>query len=279
MVCMGILLAMKELNGQEIVDFIKERQLHVSRGLRQAHGTTPKLVIVRTNPNPVVDIYMKLKKQYGEDIEAIVEVLDINQSKAVDEINKLNKDKTVKGIIVQLPLADKKDTDNILAAVDPVKDVDGLVPKTKFTPPTVMAIDWLLAGRNINLLGKKIVIVGRGRLVGEPLFKNWQASELNVSVVDDNTKDLAASLKDADVVVTATGQAGLIKSSMIKQDAIVVDAGVSSGENGLVGDVDDDVRLRGDVQITPKKGGVGPLTLAALYENLLQATELQYKNT
>lgn len=270
---------MKELNGQEIVDFVKQRQLRVSRSLRQASQATPKLVIIRTNPSPVVDIYMKLKQRYGEDIEAIVEVLEIDQSAAIAEINKLNRDESVKGIIVQLPLLEAKDTDKILTAVDPSKDVDGLARETKFTPPTVVAIDWLLAGHNVNLLGKKIVIVGKGRLVGEPLEKYWLACELDVSTVDDKTKDLEAALKDADVIVSATGQPGLIKSSMVKKDAIVVDAGVSAGTNGLVGDVDDDVRTRQDVRVTPKKGGVGPLTVAALFENLLQATSQQVNNT
>lgn len=270
---------MKELNGQEIVDFVKQRQLRVSRSLRQASQATPKLAIIRTNPNPVVDTYMKLKKQYGEDIEAIVEVVDIDQSEAIAEINKLNKDDSVKGIIVQLPLVDIKDTDKILATVDPSKDVDGLAPKTKFTPPTVVAIDWLLVGHNINLLGKKIVIVGKGRLVGAPLLKYWLTSGLDVSAIDENTKDLKLALKDADIIVSATGQAGLIKSDMVKTAAIVVDAGVSTGTNGLVGDVDDDVRVRSDIQITPKKGGVGPLTISALFENLLIATGQQAKNT
>ncbi len=275
----GYTIEMKELNGQEIVDFVKQRQLRVSRSLRQASQATPKLAIIRTNPNPVVDTYMKLKKQYGEDIEAIVEVVDIDQSEAIAEINKLNKDDSVKGIIVQLPLVDIKDTDKILATVDPSKDVDGLAPETKFTPPTVVAIDWLLVGHNINLLGKKIVIVGKGRLVGAPLLKYWLTSGLDVSAIDENTKDLKLALKDADVIVSATGQAGLIKSDMVKTAAIVVDAGVSTGTNGLVGDVDDDVRVRSDIQITPKKGGVGPLTISALFENLLIATGQQAKNT
>lgn len=268
---------MKELNGQEIVDFVKQRQLHVSRSLKQSGGVTPKLVIIRTNPSPVVDTYMRLKQNYGQDIEAEVEVVVLEQKDAIATINKLNKDDSVHGIIVQLPLADIKDTDQVLAAVDHEKDVDGLAPNSKFIPPTVAAIDWLLAGHNVNLLGKKIVIVGRGRLVGTPLEKHWRAAELDVSFVDDKVKDLQKVLKTADVIVSATGQPGVIKSDMVKPGAIVVDAGVSAGKNGLVGDVDDEVRLRDDVRITPKVGGVGPLTIAALFENLLQATDQQSK--
>lgn len=266
------------MNGQEIVDFVKQRQLHVSRSIRQGNHVTPKLVIVRTNTGSVVDTYMRLKQNYGQDIELEVEVLQIDQKDAMATIDKLNKDDSVHGIIVQLPLIDKKDTDQVLSAVNHEKDVDGLAPKSKFIPPTVSAIDWLLAGHNVNLLGKKIVIVGKGRLVGAPLEKHWLAAELDVSSVDETVKDLEAVLKTADVIVAATGQAGIIKSSMVKEGAIVVDAGVSAGENGLVGDVDDEVRARQDVRITPKMGGVGPLTIASLFENLLQAASKSISN-
>lgn len=214
---------------------------------------------------------MRLKQNYGQDIEALVDIFNIDQTDAVAKIKELNNDELVHGIIVQLPLADSKETDVVLGAVDGSKDVDGMAPESLFTPPTVSAIDWILAGYNVDLLGKKIVIVGRGRLVGAPLEKHWRAAELDVSSVDDTVKDLEKELVNADLIVSATGEAGIIKSSMVKENAIVVDAGVSAGKNGLVGDVDDEVRKRDDVRITPKVGGVGPLTIAALFENLLQA--------
>lgn len=268
---MVILKDMKELNGQYIVDFVKQRQLHVSRGLRQACHATPKLAIIRTNPNRVVDTYMKLKVEYGNDIEAEVLVKDIEQKNAISTIEKLNNDISVHGIIVQLPLLDKEGTDEILKTVDKNKDVDGLAGSI-FVPPTVTAIDWLLAGYNVNLLGKKIVIVGRGRLVGAPLEKKWRADELDVQSVDESVKDLKEVLKSADIIVSATGQPGIIKSDMIKAGAIVIDAGVSAGKNGIVGDVDEEVRSRQDILLTPRIGGVGPLTIAALFENLLTST-------
>lgn len=268
---MVILKDMKELNGQYIVDFVKQRQLHVSRGLRQACHATPKLAIIRTNPNRVVDTYMKLKVEYGNDIEAEVLVKDIEQKNAISTIEKLNNDISVHGIIVQLPLLDKEGTDEILKTVDKNKDVDGLAGSI-FVPPTVTAIDWLLAGYNVNLLGKKIVIVGRGRLVGAPLEKKWRADELDVQSVDESVKDLKEVLKSADIIVSATGQPGIIKSDMVKAGAIVIDAGVSAGTNGIVGDVDEEVRSRQDILLTPRIGGVGPLTIAALFENLLTST-------
>ena len=123
------------------------------------------------------------------------------------------------------------------------------------------------------------MIVGKGRLVGAPLEKHWKTAELDVSSVDDTVKDLGAELKTADVIVSAVGQPGLIRSSMVKKDAILVDAGVSAGKNGLLGDVDDEVRKRSDVRITPKVGGVGPLTIAALFENLLFSTGVSVKKS
>ena len=128
-----------------------------------------------------------------------------------------------------------------------------------------------MAGYGIELLGKHIVIVGHGRLVGKPLARMWQNSGLNVEVVDKHTADIADQIAAADVVVCATGVPGLVTSDMIKHGAVVVDAGVATDSNGLVGDVAHDVRERPDVTITPEKGGVGPLTVSALFENVITA--------
>jgi methylenetetrahydrofolate dehydrogenase (NADP+) / methenyltetrahydrofolate cyclohydrolase len=128
-----------------------------------------------------------------------------------------------------------------------------------------------LSGYNINLVDKKIVIVGNGRLVGAPLYKMWQKSGLDVSVYDDQTRDLEKKLSEADVVVTATGAPRLIKSSMLKSGAVVIDAGTASDGGKIVGDIDDEVRARTDLILTPIKGGVGPLTIAALFDNVIQS--------
>lgn len=262
---------MKLLNGAELAGYIKERQLHQARNLRQSFDIQPRLAIIRTNPDPVVDSYMKLKQSYGEDVEVAVDVHTIDQSEAVETIEKLNADPAVHGIIVQIPLPDPTQTDEILNAVAADKDVDGLATSTTFDPATPMAINWLLAGYNVNLPGKKIVLVGNGRLVGKPLARIWQASELNVIVADRKTTDLGALTRDADVIVCATGVPGLLKKDMVKPDAVIVDAGVATDKNGLIGDVDPSVRELPDITITPEKGGVGPLTVCALFENVLQS--------
>lgn len=262
---------MKLLNGRELADFIKERQAHQVRALRQAHGIAPKLAIIRTNPDPVVDSYMNLKTQYGQDIQIEVEVHTVKQDEALATIKKLNEDSTVHGIIVQIPLPDPGQTDEILNAVAAEKDVDGLAQSTKFDPATPMAIDWLLAGYNIALKDKKIVLVGHGRLVGKPLEKLWKNAGLEITVVDKASSDLAGTVSEADILVCATGVPGLITAQMVKPTAVIVDAGVATDSNGLVGDVAPDVRELPDITITPEKGGVGPLTVCALFENVIRA--------
>ena len=262
---------MKELNGRELADYIKERQIHDVRNLRQAHGIIPRLAIVRTNPDPVVDSYMKLKQSYGDDILVEVDVHTVLQADCPELIDKLNADESVHGIIVQIPLPDPLRTTEILNAVNPAKDVDGLAEISNFDPPTPLAISWLLAGYNIELRGKHIVIVGHGRLVGRPLAKIWQLSELDVTIVDKQTQDLARETLAADVLVCATGVAGLITADMVQPKAVIVDAGVATDSNGLVGDIAEDVRLLPNIKITPIKGGVGPLTVCALFENVIIA--------
>ncbi len=262
---------MKILNGKELADYIKERQAKQVRALRQAHKVAPKLVIIRTNPDPVVDSYMKLKAGYGADIEVETEVLTIKQEEAAEAIQKLNHDKTVHGIIVQIPLPDPKQTNDILNTVSPKKDVDGLNEKTVFDAPTPMAINWLLAGYNVDFLGKHIVVVGHGRLVGKPLSKMWIASGYDFEVVDKKIDNLAEVTKKADILVTATGVPGLIKPDMVKPEAVIVDAGVATDKNGLVGDVATSVRELPNITITPEKGGVGQLTVCALFENVIRA--------
>lgn len=264
---------MRILNGLELAGFIKERQAHEVRSLRQAHGVAPKLAIIRTNPDPVVDSYMKLKQGYGNDILIDVDVHTITQDQAVEKIQELNNDPTVHGIIVQIPLPDPTKTNEILNAVAPEKDVDGLAETTKWDAPTPIAINWLLAGYNIELRGKNLVIVGNGRLVGKPLARIWEQSELTCTVADKSTQNLSELTSEADVIVCATGVPGLITKEMVKPDAVIVDAGVATDSNGLVGDVAPDVRELTDITITPEKGGVGPLTVCALFDNVLRAAQ------
>lgn len=264
---------MKILNGSDLASYIQERQLGQVRALRQAHGVIPRLAIVRTNPDPIVDSYMRLKQNYGNNIGIEVDVHTIDQSEALATIAKLNDDPSVHGIIVQIPLPNPKQTDEILNAVIGTKDVDGLATQTSFDAPTPVAINWLLAGYNIDLRAKNLVIVGHGRLVGKPLAKIWGTSNLQVTIADKATDNLAELTSQADVLVCATGVPGLITASMVKPEAIIVDAGVATDSNGLIGDVAGDVRELPNIIITPEKGGVGPLTVCALFDNVIRSAQ------
>ena len=260
---------MKILNGLELASYIKQRQLKQVRNFRQSWKIIPRLAIVRMGDNPVIDIYVRLKSDYGSDIMIEVDTYNLAGSELMNKIELLNHDEEVHGIIVQLPLADSELTEKALNAVSTYKDVDGLGNKSPFTPATAKAIDWLLAGYNIDLVGKKIAIVGNGKLVGAPLARLWQGANLDVSVYDNQTIDLASVLQPAEIIITATGVPGLIKSNMIQDKAVVVDAGTVSENGKIVGDLADDVRLRQDLIITPIHGGVGPLTVAALFDNVI----------
>ena len=261
---------MKILNGSDLAGFIKERQAGQVRGLRQAEGIIPKLAIIVTIDHPAIDVYVRMKQRYGSDILADVVVHRVNQKEVPALITQLNADDSVHGIIVQLPLEDPIETDAIVDLVAPEKDVDALGKNASLDPATPLAILWLLAGYNVDLQGKEIVLVGRGKLVGAPLERMLRASGQDVRVLD-SSHDVATELKTADVIITATGTPGLITADMIKQGAVVVDAGTASEQGKIVGDLAPDVYERDDLTITPTKGGVGPLTICALFDNVIRA--------
>lgn len=241
------------------------------RGLIQAAGVQPKLAIVQVKDDPVINTYVRLKKRYGSDIQVEVESYHPQQNEAEAVIKKLNEDSSVHGVIVQLPLTDPSETDRIVNLVAPQKDVDALGETPQFEPATPMAIMWLLAGYNVDLRGKKVLLIGKGKLVGAPLEKILQASDIDVSVADRSTDKLASVTKEADVIITATGSPAILYPDMIKEGAVVVDAGVASEDGKTVGDVAPELYERDDLTITPEKGGVGPLTVCALFENVIRA--------
>ncbi len=280
---------MKELNGRELAGYMKENQAHTVRSLK-ARGVRPKLIIIRDNDNPVIAKYVHLKRLYGEDIG--VEVEDWLRDDVTRAIQEANQDTSVHGIIVQLPLKDKSMTDAVVREIVPEKDVDGLASnihqmnnaseeyssddiisqQVQFESATATAINWLLAGYDIDLVGRRIAIVGYGRLVGAPLERMWRNSGYDVSVF--RSKDSLETLPEYDVIVSATGVPHLIKDELVGSGAVVVDAGTASEGGVLVGDVDDAVHERKDLKaITPKIGGVGPLTVTALFEHVLMAAE------
>ena len=266
---------MKILNGSELAGFIKQRQAHQVRALRQAHGVFPKLAIIVTVDNPVIDLYIRLKKEYGADILIDVDIHRVKQQEVNALLNKLNDDDAVHGIIIQLPLEDTAQTEELVNLVAPSKDVDALGKDARFDPATPMAIMWLLSGYNVDLQGKQVLLIGKGKLVGAPLEKILLDSGVDVKVADRGTADLREESLEADVIITATGSPAILYPDMIKEKAVVVDAGVASEDGKTVGDVAPEVYERDDLTITPVKGGVGPLTVCALFENVIRAGQRQ----
>ena len=265
---------MKELNGRELAGYIKERQAHIVAGMTKK----PRLLIIRDSENPVILKYVELKKRYGDDIG--VEVVDYfahNAEEIRTKILEANDDDLINGMIIQLPILETDKVDELVGLIAPEKDVDGLnlsVSDSKrcFDSATATAIHWLLTGYNVELSGKRLAIVGRGRLVGAPLERIWKNSGYDVTVFHRGS-DLS-ELKDFDVIVTATGVPHLIKNEMVAPGAVIVDAGTASEGGVLVGDVDDAVRERSDLgAMTPKIGGVGPLTVACLFDHVITAAE------
>lgn len=266
---------MKLLNGRELADFIKERQAKQVRALRQAEKIVPKLAIIKSIDDEVINTYIRMKQQYGEDILIEVEVYSTTSEDLFTTIEKCNKDKEICGIIVQLPLANSEQTTSAVNLVAREKDVDGLREDALYTPATPMAIDWLLNGYNVNLKDKHIAIVGQGRLVGAPLAKLWRQAGYTIEVFDKESESTMDRLKHAEIIVTATGVPGLIVSDFVRSGAIVVDAATASEDGKIIGDVADEVRQREDITITPEKGGVGPMTIAALFDNVIRAARTQ----
>lgn len=269
MVKLLYLMTMRELNGSELAGFIKERQAKQVRALRQAWHINPRLAIVTDVENPVIETYMRLKQRYGADILIDVEIHRVPAGGALEVIQELNNRDDVQGIILQLPISNPGQTEELLESIREDKDVDGLRKRAIFQAATPTAISWLLAGYGIDLKEKKVAIVGRGRLVGAPLEKMWLKSGVDVTVFEKG--DDLSQLINYDIIVSATGVPGLIKSQMIKTKTVVVDAGTASENGKIVGDVSEEVRQRNDVIITPKKGGVGPLTVSVLFDNVITA--------
>jgi methylenetetrahydrofolate dehydrogenase (NADP+) / methenyltetrahydrofolate cyclohydrolase len=257
------------LDGRELAAQIKQRQTKTIAGL----AVKPRLGIIAVNPDAPSRKYMELKQEYALDIGAAVDLYERADGKAAEtKITELNKNKAVHGIIVQLPLPDG--VVDIAEFIEPGKDVDTLNAASPYVPPTPQAILWLLEKYDVDLKAKKVVLVGRGRLVGGPLSRllTSQGVEHRVLEVGDNLE----SLKNADVIVTATGSHGLIKCHMLKPGVVLVDAGTSEQAGKLVGDVDPEVQDRTDISATPPVGGVGPLTVCALFENLIKSAQNKY---
>jgi len=204
---------------------------------------------------------------------------DTPQDELLAVLEELNGDDEVDGVLVQLPLPEQIDSEAVLRAVDPMKDVDGFHPfnagrlyagRPTFVPATALGIILLLEDYGVELSGARAVVVGRSTIVGKPVFHLLLGANATVTVCHSRTRDLSDETRGADVLVVAIGRPGLVTPDMVKEGAAVVDVGITRTDAGLVGDVVPEVAERARF-LTPVPGGVGPMTIAVLLRNTVQA--------
>lgn len=245
----------------------------------------PKLAVVLVGNNPASLSYVTGKKKACANIgmESLVEVMseDTTMDELLNKIDSLNKDQTIDGILVQLPLPKHLDETKAILAIDPSKDVDGLHPLNigKFysglncmVPCTPLGVMELLKRMDCKIEGKRAVVLGRSKLVGTPVARLLQNENATVTVCHSRTKDLKEVCKEADIVVAAIGQPKMIDHTYIKDGAYVIDVGIHRMDNGkLCGDVDFDDVVEHTTKITPVPKGVGPMTICMLLANTMKA--------
>src|SRR3989344_1964472 len=231
----------------------------------------PKLVIIQVGDNARSMNYIKRKIIFAETIGALIEHKrfpeNISKQTLITSIRRFNADKSAHGIIVQLPLPKHIDTKEVAGAVDHKKDVDGF--KGGFVPATARGILTILDKYKIKIAGKKAVMVGRSEFVGKPIALALLNREATVTICHKRTRDLAIEIKDADILVIAAGHPKLIKSGHVNKNQVIIDVGINIlKDRKVTGDVDFKNVSKVVKAISPVPGGVGPMTIASLFQNL-----------
>ena len=252
--------------------------------LKAKAGISPGLAVILAGNNPASEIYVKYKEKACESLGVYSEIHRLDENVSTESIlelvERLNGDKKIHGILVQLPLPKQIDRDRILKAVKLSKDVDGFHPfnlgnllsgKECFLPCTPQGIVELLDREKIAIQGKKAVVVGRSIIVGKPVALLLLQNHATVTICHSRTVDLAEVTRQADILVAAIGRPKFISGAMIKKGAVVIDVGMNRSEGKLCGDVDFDSAKETAGAITPVPGGVGPMTIAMLMKNTLKA--------
>jgi methylenetetrahydrofolate dehydrogenase (NADP+)/methenyltetrahydrofolate cyclohydrolase len=250
-------------------------------------GRPVGLATVLVGDDQASAIYVRRKQEACEEvgIEPIHHELsaDAPEQELLALVAELNGDERVTGILVQLPLPDHMDEGRVIRSLAPVKDVDGFHPvsaghllqgEPTFVAATPAGIMEILRAYEIPLLGARAVVVGRSNIVGKPMALLLLGEHATVTVCHSRTRDLAAVVREADVVVAAVGRAGMVTKDMVKAGAAVVDVGINRVEGKVVGDVAEDVREVAG-HLTPVPGGVGPMTIASLLRNTVRAARFQ----
>lgn len=278
----------KILDGKQIAKDYRQGLQDQVEALKEK-GFTPKLSVILVGNDGASQSYVRSKKKAAEKIGMISEIVHLEETateeEVLNELNRLNNDDSVSGILVQVPLPKQVSEQKILEAINPEKDVDGFHPinigklyidEQTFVPCTPLGIMEILKHADIDLEGKNAVVIGRSQIVGQPVSKLLLQKNASVTILHSRSKDMASYLKDADVIVSAVGKPGLVTKDVVKEGAVIIDVGNTPDENGkLKGDVDYDAVKEIAGAITPVPGGVGPLTITMVLNNTLLAEKMR----
>ena len=275
----------------EIIDgkmLAKEIRTNLAKKLKK-ENLKPNLAVILCGDDEASKVYVRIKSRACEEVGIEFAEYHLNketsQNQLLELIEKLNIDEKVNGILLQYPLPKGLNYDEAAEKISPDKDVDGFNPynvgrltigKPKFIPCTPFGIMKIFEKYNIDLEGKKAVIVGRSNIVGKPMAQCLLEKSATVTICHSRTRNLKKELMDADIVIAAVGKKKLIKAEMIKDGAVVIDVGTNRDEDGkLCGDVDFEEVSKKTSFITPSPGGVGPMTVAMLMYNVVKACEMK----
>jgi methylenetetrahydrofolate dehydrogenase (NADP+) / methenyltetrahydrofolate cyclohydrolase len=277
-------MAARVIDGKAVAASVRERVRGEVTAFVDEVGRAPTLATVIVGDDPASEVYIRGKHRACEEVgmRSVHHELpgSTTEEELLDLVASLGRDDDVDGILVQLPVPEQIDPDAVVAAIDPAKDVDGLTPVNAgllahgvpgIVPCTPAGVMELLRHEGVELEGAEVVVVGRSKLVGVPVARLLLAANATVTTCHSRTRDLAATCRRADVLVAAVGVPRLLGRDVIKPGAVVVDVGVNRLEEGLVGDVDFAAAAEVAAAITPVPGGVGPMTIAMLLVNTLQA--------
>ncbi|HEA0111113.1 TPA: bifunctional methylenetetrahydrofolate dehydrogenase/methenyltetrahydrofolate cyclohydrolase FolD [Staphylococcus aureus] len=278
----------KILDGKQIAKDYRQGLQNQVEALKEK-GFIPKLSVILVGNDGASQSYVRSKKKAAEKIGMISEIVHLEETateeEVLNELNRLNNDDSVSGILVQVPLPKQVSEQKILEAINPDKDVDGFHPinigklyidEQTFVPCTPLGIMEILKHADIDLEGKNAVVIGRSHIVGQPVSKLLLQKNASVTILHSRSKDMASYLKDADVIVSAVGKPGLVTKDVVKEGAVIIDVGNTPDENGkLKGDVDYDAVKEIAGAITPVPGGVGPLTITMVLNNTLLAEKMR----
>lgn len=277
-------MAARVIDGKAVAAAVRERVRVDVAAYAEESGRTPTLATVIVGEDPASEVYVSMKrKACGEaGMNSVHHGLEAatSEEELLELVRALGADDEIDGILVQLPVPAHIDSDVVVAAIDPGKDVDGLTPVNAgllahgtpdLVPCTPAGVMELLAHEGVELEGAEAVVVGRSKLVGVPVARLLLSANATVTICHSRTRDLDATCARADVLVAAVGVPRLLGAAAVKPGAVVIDVGVNRLEEGLVGDVDYEAAREVAGAITPVPGGVGPMTIAMLLVNTLRA--------